>query len=340
MPDKGPVLVFIEQEKSVIAEISLELLSRGRELADKLGVRLGGILPCKATGDMPKTLIEYGCDDVYVVENKELDLFRTLPYARAIVSVIETVKPDIALFGASLIGRDVAPRIASRLKCGLTADCTDLQIGEHKEFKDTLLQIRPAFGGNIIATIVSPTTTPHMATVREGVMKMPVRVPGRTGKIEKVKVSFKTEDMVTEIVDRIEKERAVNLKSASVIVAGGAGVGSADNFKLLFKLAETLGGQVGASRAAVDSGFIGHDHQIGQTGTTVRPKLYIACGISGAVQHRAGMDQSAKILAINTDPNAPIFSVAHYGIVGDMNDVVPMLINAYKSKAAEKNDNG
>lgn len=339
MADTGPVLVFIEQERGKLAEVSLELLSRGRELADKLGVKLGGILPGKQAGDLPATLFEHGCDTVYVVEHAELDLFRTLPYARAVVKVIQEVKPDIVLFGASLVGRDLAPRVASRLRTGLTADCTDLQIGDHKlrneEFKNTLLQIRPAFGGNIIATIVSPRHTPHMATVREGVMKMPERVPGRQGEIVTVPVEFSPEDLLTEILERDEKKRKVNLKAAQIIVAGGAGVGSRENFQQLFELAETLGGTVGASRAAVDFGFAEKDRQIGQTGTTVRPKLYIACGISGAVQHRAGMDQSAKIVAINTDPDAPIFQIAHYGIVGDLNSVIPMMIKAYRTKAGE-----
>jgi electron transfer flavoprotein alpha subunit len=240
------------------------------------------------------------------------------------------------LYGATTEGRDLAPRVASCLKVGLTADCTDLRIGDHTqkdtEYKNILYQIRPAFGGNIIATIVSPEKKPQMATVREGVMRMGRSDPSRKAEMVRLDIRLEAEDFPTEILDRVLEEKTVNLKGAPIIVSGGIGVGSKENFALIRDLAETLGGEVGASRAAVDAGFIGKEHQVGQTGVTVRPKLYIACGISGAIQHRAGMDASARIIAINSDPEAPIFSIAHYGIVGDLNKVIPRMIKAYKAR--------
>ena len=236
-------------------------------------------------------------------------------------------------------GRELAPRVASEKLAGLTADCTDLKIEDFddkvngKYYTDKLMQIRPAFGGNIIATIVNTWDDPQMVTVREGVMKMGTPETGRTGEIIKVDVALTAEETVVKVIERIREEKSVDLKGARIIVAGGYGVGSKENFKLIHDLAKTLGGEVGASRAAVDAGWIDHDHQVGQTGVTVRPNLYIACGISGSIQHCAGMSDSKKIIAINTDPNAPIFSVAHYGIVGDLNQIIPMMIKAYKAKA-------
>jgi len=331
-----PVLVFAEQSEGKLAEVSLELVGRGRELADRLSVPLGAILCGHDVAGLADDLIALGCDDVYLVQDEALRQYRTLPYQRAVCEVVRQTDPQIVLYGASAVGRDLAPRIASELKAGLTADCTDLQIGDHKdskgEYKDLLLQIRPAFGGNIIATIVCPNTRPQMATVREGVMRLPERDENRQGKVTIVEVALSDELLVAEILKRETRERNVNLKAANIIVAGGAGVGSKDNFELIFDLAHTLGASVGASRSAVDQGFIDHDHQVGQTGTTVRPKLYVACGISGAVQHRAGMQESAKIVAINNDPDAPIFDIAHYGIVGDLGDVIPMMIKAYRQK--------
>ncbi|RPI62879.1 MAG: electron transfer flavoprotein subunit alpha/FixB family protein, partial [Planctomycetaceae bacterium] len=250
--------------------------------------------------------------------------------------LITAQKPQICLFGATAIGRDLAPTVASAMKCGLTADCTDLQIGEHTEpttkevHKNLLLQIRPAFGGNIIATIVNPARWPQMATVREGVMTMSTSSLDRKGQVVKVNGNLHDLRLPLEIIETHHRARKVNLKAARIIVAGGAGVGSKENFRLLWDLANVLGGAVGGSRAAVDLGYIDHDHQIGQTGTTVRPALYIACGISGAVQHRSGMQESAKILAINSDKDSPIFGVAHYGIVGDLSDVIPKLIKAIR----------
>jgi electron transfer flavoprotein alpha subunit len=248
-------------------------------------------------------------------------------------------KPYIFLIGATPVGRDLAPRIASALKVGLTADCTDLQIGDYtarKEktvYKDLLYQVRPAFGGNVIATIVNPRTRPQMATVREGVMRRSEIDPKRKGVIKKVKVAFEPGDFALKVLSREKREPTVRLKDSPVIVAAGAGVDSPEEFELIRELASVLGGEVGASRAAVDAGFISREHQIGQTGSTVRPRLYIAAGISGAIQHRAGMDQSSKIIAINTDPNAPIFQIAHYKIVGDVAEVLPLLIKSLREKA-------
>jgi len=261
---------------------------------------------------------------------------RELPYARVLTDTIREKKPEIVLYGASPLGRDLAPRVASALKTGLTADCTDLQIGTYESggrlYQQKLLQIRPAWGGNIIATIVSPDVLPEMATVREGVMHIPEPAEGRTGKLVEIPVNLDAECAAVKVIERHTQPRRVDLKAANIIVSGGYGVANPEGFRLVHELAAVLGGAVGASRAAVDAGFVHHDHQVGQTGTTVRPKLYIACGISGAVQHRAGMEESAKILAINSDPSAPIFGIAHYGIVGDCREVLPRMIKALKGK--------
>ena len=331
-----PALVFAEQNDGQLAEVALELVSKGRELADRLGAPLGAVLCGDNVEALAAELFAYGCDDVYLAQSAELKTYRALPYAKVVCDAIRSVEPQIVLFGASPLGRDLAPRIASQLKAGLTADCTNLQIGDHKdrngEYKDLLLQIRPAFGGNIIATIVCPDTRPQMATVREGVMRMAEPDHTRSGRVAPLDVELDETLLTTEVLCREMRERKVDLKAARIIVSGGAGVGGRENFRLIFDLAHALGGVVGASRSAVDQGFIDHDHQVGQTGTTVRPKLYIACGISGAVQHRAGMHESAKIIAVNADPDAPIFDIAHYGIVGDLNEVIPLMIKAYKEK--------
>jgi electron transfer flavoprotein alpha subunit len=252
-----------------------------------------------------------------------------------VVELIKKYQPQIALYGATTTGRDVAPRIASELRVGLTADCTDLQIGDHtlkgEEFKDILYQIRPAFGGNIIATIVSPEHRPQMATVREGVMKMNAPDESREGEVVECEVDIPAELLLSKLVKRFQQEKSVNLKGAQIIVSGGMGVGTKENFKLIHDLAHALGAEVGGSRAAVDAGLIGKDHQVGQTGTTVRPKLYVAVGISGQIQHMAGMSESNRIVAINHDANAPIFQIAHYGIVGDLNEVIPRFIEVFNS---------
>jgi electron transfer flavoprotein alpha subunit len=253
--------------------------------------------------------------------------------------LIHKYEPQIVLYGATVTGRGLAPRIASAAKAGLTADCTDLQIGDHTTagnkqlHKNLMFQVRPAFGGNIIATIINYDRWPQMATVREGVMPMPEADVARTGEIIEEKAEVSEEDLALQILDEHKRAKKVNLKAARIIVAGGAGVGSKDNFQLIWDLANCLGGAPGASRAAVDLGFIDHDHQVGQTGTTVRPSLYIAVGISGAIQHQAGMHQSQKIVAINNDPDAPILQTAHYKIVGDLNEVVPKMIKSIKEKS-------
>ncbi len=340
MADKiGNVWVFIEQEGGKIADVSLELVSKGKELAARLGVKTEAVLLGNNVADCCKTLFEYGCDTVYLAEDERLEPFTVLPFAKVIMDLIREHKPNILLFGATMKGRELAPRVASEKLAGLTADCTDLKIDDFTdtktgtEYKDKLMQIRPAFGGNIIATIVNTWDDPQMVTVREGVMKIGTPVPGATGTVVKVDVALTEQETVVKVLERIRQEKSVDLKGARIIVAGGYGVGSKENFQLIHDLAKALGGEVGASRAAVDAGWIDHDHQVGQTGVTVRPNLYIACGISGSVQHCAGMTESKKIIAINTDPNAPIFSVAHYGIVGDLNQIIPMMIKAYKAKA-------
>ena len=335
---QGEVWIFAEQEDGVLHDVALELCGKARELADKLQVKVGAILPGWQVESLAKTLFEHGVDKVYLVEDPNLKRFTTSPYAHVVQTLIDENAPQIVLYGATPIGRDLAPRIASATRSGMTADCTDLQIDSvvdpktKAEFENILLQIRPAFGGNIIATIINPEQWPQMATVREGVF--PKREPqsGRVGEIVRPQIALDPSLLVVEALERFVETKKVDLKGARIVVAGGAGVGSKENFQLIFDLANALGGAVGASRAAVDSGFIDRDYQVGQTGTTVRPALYVACGISGAVQHRAGMQESAKIIAINTDPDAPIFSIAHYGIVGDLNQIVPMMIEAAKAR--------
>ncbi|MCL2624032.1 MAG: electron transfer flavoprotein subunit alpha/FixB family protein, partial [Planctomycetaceae bacterium] len=328
----GEVWVFAEQQDGELHDVSLELCGRARTLADRLGVSVGAVLPGKsvtpgAQGSPAQRLIAQGVDHVYLVEDDRLEYFRTDPYAKVLVDLITKHRPQIVLYGATNIGRDLAPRVASATLSGMTADCTDLEISDvtdartKETHQNLLLQIRPAFGGNIIATIVNYDQWPQMATVREGVMPMLEPDLNRKGKVHTVQPVLDDTLFVVEVIKRHVEKRQLNLKGARIIVAGGAGVGGKENFELIYELAGAVGGAVGASRAAVDSGYIGHEHQIGQTGTTVRPALYIAVGISGAIQHRSGMEESAKIIAINTDKDAPIFGVAHYGIVGDLKTV-------------------
>jgi len=338
---QGEVWVFAESEGGALSDVPLELMGKGRELADTLGVPVAAVLlGAGEIASLADTLIAHGADKVYVASDDKLGHYQSAPYARVICGLIEQYKPQIMMYGATPIGRDLAPTVASAAKCGLTADCTDLQIGDHKQpgtetlHEKLLFQIRPAFGGNIIATIVNYDRWPQMATVREGVMVMPGPDESRSGEIVNCPVDLADLQPPLEIIESVRRERRVNLKAARVIVSGGAGVGSRENFKLIHDLANCLGAEVGGSRAAVDLGYVEHDHQVGQTGTTVRPALYVACGISGAVQHRAGMEESGKILAINNDPEAPIFDVAHMGIVADMNVAIPKLIKAIRSGAS------
>ena len=332
------IFVYIELEGSKVSDVSLELLTKARSLAEELKCQVEAIAIGDNLTPVVKLLAQYGVNKVYTAENKELTPYRTLPHCSIVCGIFEQEKPQIALFGATSIGRDLAPRVSSALRSGLTADCTQLEIGEHtdnknnKVYKDLLYQIRPAFGGNIIATIINPDCRPQMATVREGVMKMePVNTP-TTPEVVNVdyKKYVKDSDWAVKIVAREIQERKTNLKGAPAVVAGGYGVGSKEGFELLKSLAELLGGEVGASRAAIDAGYIEHERQIGQTGTTVRPKLYIACGISGQIQHTAGMDESATIISINNDPEAPINKLADYSIIGDYATVLPRLINSIK----------
>ena len=331
------VFVYIEIEDKEIADVSLELLTKGRELANTLGVQLEAVAIGKDVKCHAQELAKYGADVVWVADDEIFAPFRTLPHTAVMVGLIEQEKPQIALFGATPVGRDFAPRVSSALHSGLTADCTELVIGEHKDAKtgkeyDSLLyQIRPAFGGNIIATIVNPECRPQMATVREGVMRKEELATPAAGEIREInwKPMVKDTDLAVRIVERHIEERKINIKGASIIVAGGYGVGSKEGFGLV----AVLGGEVGASRAAVDAGFTEHERQIGQTGVTVRPKLYIACGISGQIQHTAGMDGSAMIVSINTDPEAPINKIADYAIVGSVEEVIPKMIKYYKQNS-------
>ncbi len=333
------VLVYCElSEQNQIADISLELCTKGRQLANQLGVKLQAVVAGWCINETAATLFPYGVDEVFVADDRRLSPYRTLPHFDIVNRLIGEQQPDIVLFGASSVGRDLAPRIASALRCGLTADCTQLEIGSHedpkskKTYDNILLQMRPALGGNIIATIVSPESRPQMATVREGVMKKEIYDANHHGTIIPLSIepSMKAADMAVQIISREIEEQKIDIKSAQIVVAGGYGMGSKENFNLLHQLAHLIGGSVGATRAAVDAGFAESERQIGQTGVTIRPKLYIACGISGAVQHRVGMEQSAKIISINSDPNAPINAIADYTIIGDATAVIPQLMTCYK----------
>ena len=335
------IFVYIELENGAVADVSLELLTKGRELADTLKVKLEAVAIGERLAGLEKELARYGADTVWVADDKIFAPFRTLPHTAVMCGLVEQEKPQIVLFGATPVGRDFAPRVSSALHSGLTADCTQLVIGDHadpktgKGYTNLLYQIRPAFGGNIIATIVNPDHRPQMATVREGVMRKEEAARPHAGAVKAIdwRRFVKDADLAVRIVDRQIEERRINIKGASVIVAGGYGMGSKENFRLVHELAEVLGAEVGASRAAVDAGFADHARQIGQTGVTVRPKLYIACGISGQIQHTAGMDQSSMVISINSDPEAPICKIADYAITGDVNDVIPKMIKYYKQNS-------
>jgi len=330
------IWVFIEQRGGKPADVSFELLSKGRKLADTMKVLLKAVVIGHGVRTLAEETFRYGVDEAYVIDHADLHDYATLPYSRILNALVDEHKPRVFLFGATIVGRDLAPRVASHTRSGLTADCTDLQISDvtylGTEFKDLLLQIRPAFGGNIVATIIAPDTRTQMATVREGVMEMHTLDTPHGVKITEVPYIPNEFDKLISIIEQHREESKVNLKGAPIIVAGGYGMGTKEKFKLVQDLAHTIGGEVAGSRAAVDAGFITHERQVGQTGVTVRPKLYFAIGISGAIQHRAGMQEAKKIIAINTDPDAPIFEIAHYSIVGDAADVIPKFIEAYKSK--------
>jgi len=322
------IWVFAEQKKSVIQPVVWELLSKAKELAEKLNTEVSAVLLGYKIKEKAKDLIAYGADKVYLVEDEKLANFLDEPYTEVLVHLIRKYKPEIFLCPATSIGRALASRVAVKLYTGLTADCTGLEIDLERRL---LLQIRPAFGGNIMATIITPAHRPQMATVRHKVFSPLAMDRERKGKIIEEKIEDKLLASRTQILEIVEElTSTVNLSEADIIVSGGRGVGSKENFKILEDLAKVLNAAVGASRAAVDSGWIPYSHQVGQTGRTVAPKIYIACGISGQIQHLVGMQSSKIIVAINKDPEAPIFKIATYGIVGDLFEIVPLLTKRLK----------
>lgn len=335
------VFVYCEVENKKVADISQELLSTGKKLAIKLDCKLEALVVGNDLKGIESQISPFGVDRIFIADDNKLEPYRTLPHSAIATHVFRQEDPQIVLFGATSVGRDLAPRIASALNCGLTADTTILDIGDHLdkkskiEYKDLLYAIRPAFGGSIMANIINWDMHPQMATVREGVMKKEIYDENYTSEVHHVEVDYivSETDFVVKIIERHIEKSDVNLKEAPIIVAGGYGVGSKENFQLLEELAKLLGGEVGGSRAAVDAGFIDHNRQIGQTGTTVRPKLYIAAGISGAIQHTAGMQDASMIISINNDPEAPINKIADYVINGDISVVVPKMIKFYKANA-------
>ena len=339
------VYVFAQQVDNEVSGIALELIGKGKDLAKDLDTDVTAVLIGSDVKGLVDVLAEYGADKVIVVDDPELKEYRTEPYAHALASVINEFKPDIMLVGATAIGRDLGPRVSARVHTGLTADCTQLDIGDFpmvaipgKEQKhNQLLMTRPAFGGNTIATIACPDFRPQMATVRPGVMQKAERVAGAKAEVIEFNPGFTPDNKYVEILEVVKAVSDVaDIMDAKILVSGGRGVGSPENFKLLEDLADALGGTVSCSRAVVDSGWKPRDLQVGQTGKTVRPQVYFAIGISGAIQHVAGMEESDIIVAINKDENAPIFEVADYGIVGDLNKIVPALTEQIKAAKAAK----
>lgn len=335
------VFVYLEIEGTTVADVSLELLTKGRKLATRLGCRLEAIAAGSGLDGIEGQVLPYGVDRLHVFDAPGLYPYTSLPHASILINLFKEEKPQICLMGATVIGRDLGPRVSSALTSGLTADCTALEIGNHEDkragkvYQDLLYQIRPAFGGNIVATIVNPEHRPQMATVREGVMKKEILDPAYKGETVRHDVAkyVRTADYVVKVIDRHVEKAKHNLKGAPIVVAGGYGMGSKEGFDMLFELAKELHAEVGASRAAVDAGFADHDRQIGQTGITVRPKLYIACGISGQIQHIAGMQDAGIIISVNSDPNAPINAIADYVINGTVEEVIPKMIKYYKKNS-------
>ena len=342
------VFVFAQQVDNVISNIAYELIGKGKELAKDLGVEVTAVLVGSDVKGLADQLAEYGADKVIVVDDPELKEYRTEPYTHAIASVIKEFKPEIFLIGATAIGRDLGPRVCARIHTGLTADCTKLDIGDFpmnpvpgRETKhNQLLMTRPAFGGNTIATIACPDFRPQMATVRPGVMQKAPKEAGKKAVVTEFNPGFTKNNKYVDILEVVKAvSNTVDIMDAKILVSGGRGVGSPENFKILDDLAEAIGGTVSCSRAVVDAGWKPKDLQVGQTGKTVRPNVYFAIGISGAIQHLAGMEESDIIVAINKDESAPIFEVADYGVVGDLNKIVPMLTEKIKeAKAAAKNN--
>ena len=336
------VFVYCETEGPNVLEVSQELLTKGRKLADKLGVDLHAIVAGSGIkGKVETQILPYGVDKLFVFEGNGLSPYTSAPHTDILVNLFKEERPQICLLGATVIGRDLGPRVSSSLTSGLTADCTQLEIGDYdekktgKHYDNLLYQIRPAFGGNIVATSVNPDHRPHMATVRSGVMQKALYEGQAKGEVVYPDVAkyVPEADYVVKVIDRHVEAAKHNLKGSPIVVAGGYGVGSKEGFELLFQLAKELHGEVGASRAAVDAGWADHDRQIGQTGVTVHPKVYIACGISGQIQHIAGMQDSGIIISINSDPDAPINKIADYVINGTVEEVVPKLIKYYKQNS-------
>ncbi|MDM5314952.1 electron transfer flavoprotein subunit alpha/FixB family protein [Fictibacillus sp. b24] len=326
--DYSGIWVFIEVKDGEVVPVSLELLGAGRELADKRGTELAGVLIGENVTHLADTVFEYGADTVYVYDHAIFKNYRTESYMKALLECCEKYKPEVILYGATSTGKDLASAVATDLPTGLTADSTILDI---EEDTGLLLASRPAFGGNIMATILCKKYRPQMATVRPKVMKALTPEPGRTGRLVEEKTSLKEDDIRTKVLEIVQHTtKKVRIDEADIIVAGGKGLGSANGFQLVHDLAETLGGAVGASRDVVEAGWVEHHHQVGQTGVTVTPKIYFAIGISGAIQHIVGMQNSSLIIAINNDPEAAIFQSSHYGIVGDAFEIVPLLIQQFK----------
>ncbi len=336
------VFVYCEIEGTTVAEVSQELLTKGRKLADELGVQLHAVVAGTGIkGKVEDQILPYGVDKLFVFDGEGLFPYTSAPHTDILVGLFKEEKPQICLMGATVIGRDLGPRVSSSLTSGLTADCTQLEIGPYtdnktgKTYENLLYQIRPAFGGNIVATIVNPDHRPQMATVRSGVMKKAIYEGKAAGEVvyPEVSIFVSPEAYVVQVLDHHVEKAKHNLKGASIVVSGGYGMGSKEGFDMLFELAKVLHAEVGASRAAVDAGFCDHDRQIGQTGVTVHPKVYIACGISGQIQHIAGMQDSGIIISINTDPDAPINRIADYVITGSVEEVIPKLIKYYKQNS-------
>ena len=326
--DRKGVWVFAEQREGSLQRVSLELLGKARELAAVLDQEVSALLLGHGVSDLSEALMEAGADKIYLAEHRALELYRTNAYTKVIEDLIRAHKPNILLLGATPIGRDLGPRLSRRVGAGLTADCTGLSIDPEEGI---LLQTRPAFGGNVMATIANRYSRPQMATVRPGVMEASLK-PGHRGKVIKQKVHLLEKEIGSKVLEIVkEKKKRVNLSEAKVVVAGGRGVGDARGFKVLAKFADALGGEVAGTRVAVEEGWIPPEQQVGQTGQAVRPELYVACGISGAIQHRAGMMNSRYVVAINRDPRAPIFQVADWGIVGDLHEVVPEMIERLRA---------
>ncbi|EDS15072.1 electron transfer flavoprotein subunit alpha/FixB family protein [Bacteroides stercoris] len=335
------VFVYLEIEGTTVADVSLELLTKGRKLANQLGCQLEAVAAGSNLAGIEKQVLPFGVDKLHIFDAPGLFPYTSLPHSSVLINLFKEEQPQICLMGATVIGRDLGPRVSSALTSGLTADCTSLEIGNHedkkegKTYENLLYQIRPAFGGNIVATIVNPEHRPQMATVREGVMKKEILDADYKGEVIRHDVAkyVPETDYVVKVIDRHVEKAKHNLKGAPIVIAGGYGMGSRENFDMLFDLAKELHAEVGASRAAVDAGYADHDRQIGQTGVTVRPKLYIACGISGQIQHIAGMQESGIIISVNNDENAPINAIADYVINGTVEEVIPKMIKYYKQNS-------